>query len=110
MEDKKREDEAEEIMELNELLEDHGIVITNRVKWSPGDPVTNNAELMLRNEWEDHLRENHSDLYDIYIRDPKIFWEGYDAVLLEDHGLKRVKDGSGDIQFVEAEEEDNDEG
>ena len=110
MEDKKREDEAEEIRQLNELLEDHGIVITEKVKWSPGDPVTNTGEAMLHADWEAHLQENHPDLYNIYIRDPKIFWEGYDAVLLEDHGLKRVKDGSGDIQFVEAEEEDNDEG
>ena len=83
MEDKKREDEAEEIRQLNELLEDHGIVITEKVKWSPGDPVTNTGEAMLHADWEAYLQENHPDLYSHYIRDPKFFWESYDAVLLE---------------------------
>ena len=83
--------EAAEIRDLNEQLERSGseFVITGKVHWKPGDPVTNNAELMMQNDWEHTLREKAPDLHHHWLQDPKGFWKAYDEHLMEEYGMTR---------------------
>ena len=54
---------------LQEAMDKAGldITITGKVKWKPGDPVTNNAELMLQNEWEDNATEEELKAVNTYL-------------------------------------------
>ena len=54
---------------LQEALDKAGldIVVTGKVKWNPGDPVTNNAELMLQNEWEENASEEELQAVNKYL-------------------------------------------
>jgi len=57
--DIKAQNEVAEIKELNEALEAAGgeYVITEKVHWNPGDPVTNTGQAMLQAEWEAQATE-----------------------------------------------------
>ena len=87
----KAENEAAEIRDLNKQLEAAGsdFVITEKVHWNPGDPVTNTGEAMLQADWEQELLEKAPDLHHHWTRDPKGFWEAYDENLMEKYGMTR---------------------
>jgi len=86
------ENEAAEIKELNKQLEAAGAeyVITEKVHWKPGDPVTNNAEMMMQSDWEDMLKEKAPDLHHQWLLDPEMFWKAYDENLMEKYGKTRA--------------------
>ena len=72
--------EANDIAELNKQLEEHGIVITERVKWKPGDEVRNNAHMMIRNEWERELSRVAPKLSHLLLREgDRAFFKEMDA-------------------------------
>lgn len=87
----KEQNERAEIKELNQQLEAAGAdyVITERVHWKPGSPVTNTGEAMLKADWEQMLHEKAPDLYVQYLGDEKSFWEAYDENLMEKYGMTR---------------------
>ena len=61
--------EKAELKEVNSLLEAAGseFVVTEKINWKPGDPVTNNAELMLQNEWEQEATEEEAKKVNPYL-------------------------------------------
>ena len=54
---------------LQEALDRDGldIEVVGKVEWKPGDPVTNNAELMLQNEWEQNATEEEAKKVNPYL-------------------------------------------
>ncbi len=87
----KEANEKAEIAELNKQLEAAGAeyVITEKVHWKPGDPVTNTGEMMMQNDWEEMLKEKAPDLHHAWLQDPEKFWEAYDENLMEKYGKTR---------------------
>ncbi len=63
------DDHDETMKMLQEALDREGldIEVTGKVTWKPGDPVTNNAELMLHNEWEQNASEEEVRKHNPYM-------------------------------------------